>query len=87
MNRKKILQKKLARLQKKKDALKQRALASQDANEVRSIMMSSQNSTMKLLKLRKRLTRSMQIPATMMPMTMIPVKMNREACRQPVLKL
>lgn len=37
MNRKKILQKRLARLQKKKDALKQRALASQDANEVRSI--------------------------------------------------
>jgi len=35
--RKKILQKKLARLQAKKDSLKQRALASQDANEVRSI--------------------------------------------------
>ena len=35
--RKKILQKRLARLQAKKDSLKQRALASQDANEVRSI--------------------------------------------------
>ena len=35
--RKKILEKRLARLMKKKDALKQRALSSQDANEVRSI--------------------------------------------------
>lgn len=35
--RKKILEKRLARLQKKKTALTQRALASQDANEVRSI--------------------------------------------------
>ena len=37
MGRKKILEKRLARLQKKKTALTQRALASQDANEVRSI--------------------------------------------------
>lgn len=37
MPRKKILEKRLARLQKKKAALTQRALASQDANEVRSI--------------------------------------------------
>lgn len=37
MGRKKILEKRLARLMAKKDALKQRALASQDANEVRSI--------------------------------------------------
>lgn len=37
MGRKKILEKRLARLQKKKNALTQRALASQDANEVRSI--------------------------------------------------
>ena len=37
MPRKKILEKRLARLQKKKASLTQRALASQDANEVRSI--------------------------------------------------
>lgn len=37
MGRKKILEKRLARLQKKRDALKQRALASQDVTEVRSI--------------------------------------------------
>ena len=37
MGRKKILEKRLARLQKKKDALTQRALASEDAAEVRSI--------------------------------------------------
>jgi len=37
MPRKKILEKRLARLQKKKTALTQRALASQDTNEVRSI--------------------------------------------------
>lgn len=37
MGRKKILEKRLARLQKKRDALKQRALASQDVAEVRSI--------------------------------------------------
>ena len=37
MPRKEILKKRLARLQKKKEALKQRALASQDVNEVRSI--------------------------------------------------
>lgn len=37
MGRKKILEKRLARLQKKKDTLTQRALASEDAAEVRSI--------------------------------------------------
>ena len=37
MGRKKVLEKRLARLQKKKDALTQRALASNDAAEVRSI--------------------------------------------------
>ena len=37
MGRKKILEKRLARLQAKKTTLNQRALASQDANEVRSI--------------------------------------------------
>lgn len=37
MGRKKILEKRLARLQKKKAALTQRALASQDVNEVRNI--------------------------------------------------
>lgn len=37
MGRKKVLEKRLARLQTKKNTLTQRALASQDANEVRSI--------------------------------------------------
>ena len=37
MSRKQILEKRLARLMSKRDALAQRALASQDANEVRSI--------------------------------------------------
>ena len=37
MGRKKILEKRLARLKAKKDKLKSRALASQDAAEVRSI--------------------------------------------------
>ena len=37
MGRKKILEKRLSRLKAKKDKLKSRALASQDAAEVRSI--------------------------------------------------